>query len=61
MILPLHNQHFCTAIHFSHDGIVLNLFYTWGAIAMGGENGAPDCANGLPERRVRRGENALLE
>jgi hypothetical protein len=51
MILPLYNQHFCTAIHFSHDGIVLKLFYTWGAIAMGGGNGAPDCLNGLPERR----------
>jgi hypothetical protein len=43
---PVFGRYFRTANHFSHDGIVLKLPYGWGAIAMGGENRAPECEFG---------------
>jgi hypothetical protein len=49
MILPVYNPRFCTAIHFSHDGIVLNLSRTGGAIATGGGKPTPECAKARPE------------
>ncbi|WP_166108035.1 hypothetical protein [Duganella aceris] len=45
-VLPVHGRRFRKAIHFSHDGIVLNLRYGWGAIAIVGGNSAPDCGIG---------------